>query len=220
MGLQTWNKRAVARGGGTGLPEQRPEQGGPDEIEEAQHVKDEVVADAGHGRADEQRAGKAAHAADESGKAGDGPDLALVEVVPGHADDGDGGALVGKPGDAEEGDGHPGAGDVVDERHQGHQEGRKGKGDPLGVDQAHPPAVEPLCAEPGEEAAHIGGEERQPGEEGDLLQVKMADGDQVERHPEAQRRPGGVGKHPGQRDGPQVAAGQQGFERDAAVDYR
>jgi len=202
------------------MTEQRPEQDGPDEIEEAQDVEDEVVADAGHGRADEQRAGEAAHAADESGKAGDGPDLALVEVVPGHADDGDGGALVGEPGDAEEGDGHPGAGDVVDERDESHQEGRKGEGDPLGVNQLHPPAVEHFRAEPGEEAAHIGGEERQPGEEGDLLQVKMADGDQIERHPESQRRPGGVGKHPGQRDGPEVAAGQQGFQRNVATDHR
>jgi len=220
VGSQTRIEGVVAHGGGTGFAEQRPEQGRPDEIEEAQHIKDEVVADAGHGRADEQRAGKAAHAADESGKAGDGPDLALVEVVPGHADDGDGGALVGKPGDAEEGDGHPGAGDVVDERDQGHQEGRKGKGDPLGVDQGHPPAVEPFRAEPGEEAAHVGGEERQPGEEGDLLQVKMTDADEIERHPEPQRRPGGVSKHPGQRDGPEVAAGQQASDRDAATDHR
>lgn len=218
MGSETRVKDSFTDGVATGGAEQRPEDRGPDKVEEPQHIEDQAVADAGHGRPDQQRPDKAPHAADQPGKTGDGPDLVLVKELGRHADHRDGGTLVGEPGNAEEGDGHSGGGDKVEQRDERHQAGGQGEGDALGVDEGDPTAVQPTGKQARKETARVGGEERQPGEEGDLLQIQMADGDQIEGHPEAQRGPGGVCEHPGQGDGPEVAPGQQRFQRDAVRD--
>lgn len=220
MGSETRVKDSVTGGIGTGNAEQGPEQGGPDKIEEAQHVEDQAVADTGHGGPDQQRPDKSPHAADQPGKAGDGADLVLAEEFSRHADHRDGGTLVGEPGDAEEGDSHPGGGDKVEQRDKHHQAGGQGEGDTFGIDEGDPAPVKPLGKQARKEATCVGGEERQPGEEGNLFQIQMADGDQIEGHPEAQRGPGGVRKQAGQRDGPEVPPGQQRFQRDAARDFR
>lgn len=209
MGSETRVKDGVTEGIGAGNAEQRPEQGGPDKIEEPQDVEDQAIADTGHGGPDQQRPDKSPHAADQPGKPGDGADLILAEEFRRHADHRDGGTLVGEPGDAEESDGHPGGGDKVKKRDKHHQAGRQGEGDAFGINKGDPAPVKPLGKQARKKTACVGGEKRQPGEERNLLQIQMADGHQIEGHPEAQRGPGGVRKQAGQGDSPEVTPGQQ-----------
>lgn len=218
MGSETRVKDSVTEGIGAGNAEQGPEQDGPDKVKEAQHIEDQAVADTGHGDPDQQRPDKSSHAADQPGKAGDGANLVLAEELGRHADHRDGGTLVGEPGDAEESDSHPGGGDKVEQRDKHHQAGRQGEGNTFGINKGEPTPVKPLGKQARKETACVGGEKRQPGEERNLLQIQMADGDQIEGHPEAQRGPGGVCKQAGQGDSPEVTPGQQRFQRDAARD--
>ena len=60
-----------------------------------------------------------------------------------------------------------------------------------------------------EQAAQIGGQERQPGIERDLAQIEMPRGHQIKRHPEGQRAPGGIGQETGQSDAPEIPVFQQ-----------
>ena len=59
-----------------------------------------------------------------------------------------------------------------------------------------------------EQASEIGGEERQPREQRDLLQIESTYGREIERQPERQRAPRRIGKKPRNGDAPEVPLAQ------------
>ena len=62
-----------------------------------------------------------------------------------------------------------------------------------------------MAIDAAEEAAEVGGQERHPGEQRDLLQIEVAHVAEIERQPEGERAPGGVGQKSRERDAPEVA---------------
>lgn len=121
----------------------------------------------------------------------------MAEAANGDQDDGD----IGIAGDGDEGQGE-------------HQERA---GYRAGDHRVHSRTAEPANIQAGEvaadHAAEIGGEKRQPGEHGDLLQIHAVLFRQVQRHPETQHRPGGLGHKGGNGDPVETFIFRDGFER-------
>ena len=99
-----------------------------------------------------------------------------------------------------------------DQRQRDHQK-RAGNG--TGDDRVDSRTAEPTDVQAGEvaadHAAKVGGEERQPGEHRYLFKIHTVLFRQVQRHPEAQHRPGGLGHKSGDGDTVETFILRDGF---------
>ena len=148
-----------------------------------------------------------------AGHARHGGDFVSFEQIGRHGDDRDGQSLVRETAEAEQRQRRVRALDKPDERHARHQAGADGERAAAGVDQADAAFLQERNHHAAEHAAEIGGEKRQPGEQRDVLQIKMPDLAQIERQPERQRAPGRIGQKARQGDAPEIALLQNGPDR-------
>ena len=110
--------------------------------------------------------------------------------------------------EAADGDQHDGDIRVAGNGHDGQRDHQERAGHGAGDNRVHAGAAEQAGVQTRQvaacHAAEVGGEERQPGKHRNLLQVHTVLFGKVQRHPEAQHRPGRF-RHKG-RDGDTVEA--------------
>jgi hypothetical protein len=159
--------------------------------------------------ADQQRKNQQAGITQRAGHPGGCGNLVLAKQVGRHRDHCYGERLMREAAQAEQRDGRIGASYKSDKPHAQHEDSANNEGAAPGVDDAEAESLlDPVGHQPAEEASEIRRQKGHPCKQGNVLQVHVADGAQIQRKPETQRAPGRIGKETRNRDAPEVALRQ------------